>query len=410
MKFRRTKANILASLLLLSFFHTAKVSTTPTKQTVVLISLATHFSVFSISLAIRILAKRILAKRIGKNEKNETDDSPLEDFVGKIPEKIKEAIQLIEKTEECERMGVNISKTILLTGPSGTGKTLLAKTFAKKTNSHFISAAKEINNPFDLAIHAAKSKNQNVVLFIDKVDSIGPNLSSTNTLLTEFDKVTENNLQTLNANATQKDAKKGHIFVIAATNSPDSLDGALRQRFDYEIEVPLPDKENRKKILQYYAGKYDPAPKLDFSDLASKTNEFSPSDLRQLIERSAHLAILDDKIKEPLPAAILQHYVGNYNPGPRLDFSAPANQTTTDSDSASSLKQLIERSVHYIQGLDFSAPANQTTTDSDSASGLKQLIERSIHYIQETHVEQALQEKLSERSNKLSESAKRMYL
>jgi transitional endoplasmic reticulum ATPase len=176
--------------------------------------------------------------------------------LSQIVPKIREMIEIpLRHPEIFERLGVEPPKGILLFGPPGTGKTLIAKAVANESGAHFISVAgPEFMSKFYgeseenlRRIFEEADKNAPSIIFIDEIDAIAPKREQV---------VGEVERRVVSTLLTQMDGLKsrGKVVVIAATNLPNIIDPALRRvgRFDREIEIPVPDKQGRKEILQIH--------------------------------------------------------------------------------------------------------------------------------------------------------------
>ena len=181
-----------------------------------------------------------------------------EDIGGLVEEvkKIREMVELpLKHPKIFERLGIDAPKGVLLHGPPGTGKTLLAKAVANETNAHFIS----INGPEIMSKYYGESeknlkkkfddaeKNAPAIIFIDEIDAIATKREETKG---EVEKRVVAQLLAMMDGLKSR----GRVLVIAATNIPNSLDPALRRpgRFDREIEIGVPGKEGREKILKIH--------------------------------------------------------------------------------------------------------------------------------------------------------------
>jgi len=212
-----------------------------------------------------------------------------------IVPKIREMIEFpLRRPEVFERLGIDPPKGVLLYGPPGCGKTLIAKAVAGEAGAHFISVAgpefmskfygqseQNLRKIFDDA-----EKNAPTIIFIDEIDAIAPKREETHgeverrvvsTLLTQMDG--------LNA--------RGKVIVIAATNRPNSLDPALRRggRFDREIEIPVPNKKGRKEILQIHTRHMPILKDVDIDYLSEITHGFVGADLSSLAKEAAMHAL-----------------------------------------------------------------------------------------------------------------------
>lgn len=199
--------------------------------------------------------------------------------------------------EDPGRFGEWAPKNILFYGPPGTGKTMTARALAGETKAslHLVRAtdligeyvgdgAKRIHELFRAASASAPS-----VIFLDELDAIGLDRSYqavrgdvaeiVNALLTELEGLHENT----------------GIVTIAATNNPTMLDGALRSRFEEEMEFKLPDKKERLAILNSYAKRLPVRVRGNLKSYAKKTEGFSGRDLKdKLLKAALHKSILED--------------------------------------------------------------------------------------------------------------------
>lgn len=235
------------------------------------------------------------------------------DDVWGIPEakeEVKEIIAFLKASEVYDQAGADFPRGVLLAGPSGTGKTLLAKALAGEAGVPFIAAsgsdfvelyvgmgAKRIREVFEKAREEAPS-----ILFIDEIDAIGSQRGDE-----EFTGGHNEREQTLNQLLVEMDGFKSSskVIVIAATNRLNVLDKALIRpgRFDRIITVDKPAKEGRKEILQHYAQGRPFAQKVDFDLLAAHTYGLSGAELQNTINQAATLAArraIDDGTNEPM--------------------------------------------------------------------------------------------------------------
>ena len=217
---------------------------------------------------------------------------------------IKETVELpLKHPEVFEEIGIDPPKGILLQGPPGTGKTLLAKAVANETDATFIKlVASEFVNKFlgegaryvREVFELAKEKTP-AIIFIDEIDAIG---SRRTEMHTGGEKEVHRTLMQLLAELDGFD-QRGDVGIIGATNRPDILDEALLRpgRFDRTIEVPLPNKENREKILKIHTRKMKIEDKLNFSKLSELTPGFSGADLKALCTEAGMYAIRSERKK-----------------------------------------------------------------------------------------------------------------
>lgn len=216
-----------------------------------------------------------------------------------------EAIDFMVNREQIKRMGIRPLKGVLLTGPPGTGKTLLAKAAAHHTGSVFLSAAgsdfvemyagvgaQRVRDLFRKAREAARrEKKSSAVIFIDEIDVLGARRGSHSSHM-EYD-------QTLNQLLVEMDGlvvdEEVQVLIMGATNRVDMLDQALLRpgRFDRIVNVDLPDKEGRLKILELHTKGKPLAPGVNLEDLARQTFGFSGAHLEALANEAAILALRD---------------------------------------------------------------------------------------------------------------------
>src|SRR5579875_238933 len=213
----------------------------------------------------------------------------------RIIEKVRELIELpLRYPELFKRLGIDPPKGILLYGPPGSGKTLLARAVANESAAYFISVnGPEIMNKYygesearlreifeDARQHAPS------IIFIDEIDAIAPRREEVHG---EVEKRVVAQLLALMDGLEQRD----NVVVIGATNVPNMLDPALRRpgRFDREIEFPVPDKSGRLEILQIHTRNMPLSQDVNLDYLAEVTHGFVGADLAALVREAAMIAI-----------------------------------------------------------------------------------------------------------------------
>ncbi|OWT32592.1 proteasome-activating nucleotidase [Methanobrevibacter sp. 87.7] len=217
---------------------------------------------------------------------------------------VKETVELpLTKPELFEKIGIDPPKGILLYGPPGTGKTLLAKAVANETNATFIKivasefvkkyigeGARLVREVFELAKEKAPS-----IIFIDEIDAVAAKRLKSST---SGDREVQRTLMQLLAELDGFESR-GDIGIIGATNRPDILDPALLRpgRFDRFIEVPEPNEEGRKQILQIHTAKMALAEEADLDLLAALTDGCSGADLKAICTEAGMFAIRADHDK-----------------------------------------------------------------------------------------------------------------
>jgi len=205
---------------------------------------------------------------------------------------VSEIVDFLRNPKKYERLGGTLPKGVLLIGPPGTGKTMLAKAIACEANATFFSVhgsdftevfvgvgAKRVRQIFRQARKATPA-----IIFIDEIDCVGKNR--------KFDSHGEHQ-QTINALLAAMDGFQGSegIVVIAATNRPEDLDDALTRpgRFDRKVFVPYPDMKGRRAILQAHANDKPIEGEKTLDLIAQTTPGMSGADLANLINEAAIL-------------------------------------------------------------------------------------------------------------------------
>ncbi len=216
-------------------------------------------------------------------------------------DELKEIVTFLKNPQLLIDLGAKTPKGVLLVGPPGTGKTLLAKAIAGEANVPFFSisasefvemfvgvGASRVRNLFK----KAKSKSPCIV-FIDEIDSIGRERGN------GIGGGNDEREQTLNQLLTEMDGFEPNngVIVIAATNRPDVLDQALTRpgRFDRRIDLSLPDRKARLRILSVHARSKPLCDSVNLIDWAAKTPGFSGADLQNLLNEAAIHAARSDK-------------------------------------------------------------------------------------------------------------------
>jgi proteasome regulatory subunit len=216
-------------------------------------------------------------------------------------ESVREAIELpLTKPELFEKVGIVPPKGVLLVGPPGCGKTLLAKAVANHTEATFIrmvgselaqkyigEGGRMVRELFSLAKEKAPS-----VIFLDEIDAIGAKRLDGST---SGDREVQRTLMQLLAELDGFDALKD-VKIIAATNRPDILDDALLRpgRFDRVIEIPIPDEASRKAILNVHLGAMN-TKKVSVGRVVERTNGYSGAELKATCVEAGMIAIRDGR-------------------------------------------------------------------------------------------------------------------
>jgi len=221
---------------------------------------------------------------------------------------IREMIELpLRHPELFERLGIEPLKSVLLHGPPGTGKTLIAKAVANETdaNFYFISGPEIMSKFYGESekhlrdIFEEAGKNAPSIIFIDELDSIAPKRGDS-TGETERRMVAQ-----LLSLMDGEELREKEIIFIGETNRIDALDGVLRNKFDREIEIGIPDEKGRQEILQIHTRRMPIAEDVDISKIAADTEEFTGADLKKLCQEAAMHALRrilpEIDIKETIP-------------------------------------------------------------------------------------------------------------
>ncbi|MBQ2652476.1 MAG: CDC48 family AAA ATPase [Methanobrevibacter sp.] len=242
--------------------------------------------------------------------------------IGGLKEEVKKVREMIEiplkRPELFEKLGIAPPKGVLMHGPPGTGKTLLAKAVASESDAHFIA----INGPEIMSKYVGGSEenlreyfeeaeeNSPSIIFIDELDAIAPKREETNG---EVERRTVAQLLTLMDGLKSR----GQVVVIGATNRPDSLDPALRRpgRFDREIEIGVPDTEERKEVLEIHTRNMPLAEDVDLEKIASTTHGFVGADLESLCKEAAMRVVRrilpEIQNDEEIPKEVMEKIVVN---------------------------------------------------------------------------------------------------
>jgi proteasome regulatory subunit len=225
--------------------------------------------------------------------------------IGGIKDQIEEVRETVEMPLRSpgmfEDVGIDPPSGVLLHGPPGTGKTMLAKAVANQTNATFIKmagselvhkfigeGAKLVRDLFELA-----RQHQPAVIFIDEIDAIAAKRTESKT--SGDAEVQRTMMQLLSEMDGFED--RGEIRIIAATNRFDMLDRAILRpgRFDRLIEVPKPDEAGREQIFRIHTRTMSVADDVDYGRLASMAIEASGADIKAICTEAGMFAIRDDR-------------------------------------------------------------------------------------------------------------------
>ena len=212
-------------------------------------------------------------------------------------ENLQEIVNYLHDPKKYEESGASMPKGILLVGPPGTGKTMLAKAVAGESNVPFFSISGSEFVEMFVGMGASKVRDlfkqakekAPCIVFIDEIDAIGQKRNSG-----QFGGNDERE-QTLNQLLTEMDGFEGNtgVIILAATNRPDSLDPALTRpgRFDRRVPVELPDLKGREEILKVHAKKVKIAPGVDFNTVARMASGASGAELANIVNEAALRAV-----------------------------------------------------------------------------------------------------------------------
>ena len=212
-------------------------------------------------------------------------------------ENLQEVVNYLHDPSKYESIGAKMPKGILLVGPPGTGKTMLAKAVAGESNVPFFSISGSEFVEMFVGMGASKVRDlfkqakekAPCIVFIDEIDAIGQKRSGG-----QYGGNDERE-QTLNQLLTEMDGFEGNTGVIslAATNRPESLDPALTRpgRFDRRVPVELPDLKGREEILKVHAKKVALAPGIDFTTVARMASGASGAELANIVNEAALRAV-----------------------------------------------------------------------------------------------------------------------
>jgi transitional endoplasmic reticulum ATPase len=265
-----------------------------------------------------------------------------------------------------QSIGVKPPRGILMFGPPGTGKTMIARAVANETGAFFFV----INGPEIMSKMAGESesnlrkafeeagKNSPSIIFIDEIDSIAPKRDKTNG---EVERRVVSQLLTLMDGLKAR----ANVVVMAATNRPNSIDPALRRfgRFDREVDIGIPDPTGRLEILRIHTKNMKLGDDVDLEQIASETHGFVGSDVAALCSEAAMQQIrekmdLIDLDEDTIDAAVLdslavtmenfRHSLGVSNPSAlRETVVEVPNVSWGDIGGLEKVKQELQETVQY---------------------------------------------------------------
>ena len=221
--------------------------------------------------------------------------------VDEAEESLAEIVDYLHNTEKYTSIGATMPKGVLLVGPPGTGKTMLAKAVAGEADVPFFSISGSEFVEMFVGMGASKVRDlfrqakekAPCIVFIDEIDAIGLKRSA------GAMGGNDEREQTLNQLLTEMDGFEGNsgVIILAATNRPDALDPALTRpgRFDRRVSVELPDLKGREAILKVHAKKVKIADDVDFNRVARMASGASGAELANIVNEAALRAVRDGR-------------------------------------------------------------------------------------------------------------------
>ncbi|MCL4211111.1 MAG: ATP-dependent zinc metalloprotease FtsH [Phycisphaerales bacterium] len=222
--------------------------------------------------------------------------------VDEAKDEVHELVEFLKNPKKFQRLGGRIPRGVLLVGPPGCGKTLLAKAIAGEADVPFFSISGSDFVEMFVGVGASRvrdlfkqaKENSPCIIFLDEIDAVGRRRGGGFTTGGHDERE-----QTLNAILVEMDGFEANdqVIVIAATNRADVLDPALTRpgRFDRQVTVSLPDMKGRYDILKVHAKKVKLGPNVDLERLARGTPMFSGADLAAVINEAAIIATMGEK-------------------------------------------------------------------------------------------------------------------
>jgi transitional endoplasmic reticulum ATPase len=213
--------------------------------------------------------------------------------LGPVVERVREVVELpLKQRAAFQRLGIAPPRGVLLSGPPGTGKTMIARAVAAESRAHFVT----INGPEIVSRHYGGSEQQlrqifdtarakaPSIIFIDEIDAIAPRREHLS-----GEKQVERRIVAQLLTLMDGLSSRGEVMVLAATNLPDGIDPALRRpgRFDREIRITPPDRPGRAEILAVHTRAMPLAPSVSLDALAGATHGYVGADIAALCREAA---------------------------------------------------------------------------------------------------------------------------
>lgn len=245
-------------------------------------------------------------------------------------QKIREMVELpLRHPELFERLGIEPPKGVLIHGPPGCGKTLLAKAVANESEANFIHIAgpelvsKFVGESEERLRQVFKEAEENAptIIFMDEIDAIAPKREE---VTGEVERRMVSQLLTLMDGLKSR----GQVIVIGATNRPNAVDPALRRpgRFDREIEIGVPDRNARKEILQIHTRNMPLSEDVNLDEIANVTHGYTGADISSLTKEAAMKALRRILPKINLEEEFIPHQILEQLKVTRDDFANAMNE------------------------------------------------------------------------------------
>ena len=262
-----------------------------------------------------LLARQLMKKAGGKNAMSfgmgkssakiyvkSSDGIKFSDVAGEdeAKENLTEIVDYLHNPDKYKKIGASMPKGLLLVGPPGTGKTMLAKAVAGEANVPFFSMSGSEFEEMFVGMGASKVRDlfrqakekAPCIVFIDEIDAIGKKRDGQIGGNDERE-------QTLNQLLTEMDGFEGNtgVIILAATNRPETLDPALLRpgRFDRRVPVELPDLKGREEIIRVHAKKIRVGDNVDYSKIARMASGASGAELANIVNEAALRAVRDNR-------------------------------------------------------------------------------------------------------------------